>query len=85
MFQPGPALTLTHARSVLEAGLAAIAKGETSFDLGSLTELDSSAVAALLAWQRAARARGLTLTLSNLPVGLSSLASLYGVSELLSA
>lgn len=85
MFQPGPALTIAHARSVLEAGLAAIAKGENHFDLGGLAELDSSAVATLLAWQRAAGARSLTLTFSNLPQGLSSLARLYGVSELLNA
>jgi phospholipid transport system transporter-binding protein len=37
----------------------------------------------VLAWLRTAGARGLTLRLANPPANLVSLASLYGVAELL--
>jgi phospholipid transport system transporter-binding protein len=42
-------------------------------------------VALLLAWQREAQARGARLTLSGLPAALRSLATLYGVDELIPA
>jgi phospholipid transport system transporter-binding protein len=83
MHQPGSALTITHARAELEAGLAAIARGETVVDLAAVTEVDSSAVASLLAWQRAARQQGRALRLVNLPASVQSLARLYGVDGLI--
>ncbi len=76
-------LTVNNAGQILEAGLQAIAKGRADFDLGDLASFDSAAVATLLAWQRAARARGLSLQLRRLPSGLSGLIVLYGVSGLL--
>ncbi|HZW22885.1 STAS domain-containing protein [Noviherbaspirillum sp.] len=82
-----PALTLTvhNAPSVLEAGLRAIAGGQTQFDLSELTVVDSAAVATMLAWQRAALGDGKSLVFSNLPANLQSLVNLYGVAELLQA
>ena len=79
------AATLTHesARSALDAGLSRIATGATEVDCASLKQFDSSALAVLLAWQRAAAARGATLTVVNLPSGLASLAQAYGVDTLL--
>lgn len=85
MYQPGPLLTITHARDVLEAGLRAIDSGQTVFDLSAVTEVDSTAVAALLAWQRAARARGAKFSALNQPASLTSLARLYGVADYLQA
>ena len=80
-----PALTLTvhNASSVLDAGLRAIADGQTQIDLSELTVVDSAAVAAMLAWQRAARGSGKSLVFSNLPANLQSLVNLYDVDELL--
>lgn len=80
-----PALTLTvhNAKTVLDAGLRAIADGQTEIDLADLTAVDSSAVATMLAWQRAARSNGKSLVFSNLPANLQSLVHLYGVAELL--
>ena len=46
---------------------------------------DSSAVATLLAWQRAAQARAVPLTFANLSDNLRSLIALYDVSALLGA
>ncbi len=76
-------LTLDEAADTVSAGLQQLAAGETDIDLGSLQRFDSSAVAALLEWQRAAAKRGATLRIINLPDGLDSLARLYGVAHLL--
>jgi phospholipid transport system transporter-binding protein len=76
-------LTLSEAADVVRDGLQALAAGETGIDLGSLKRFDSTAVAALLEWQRAAEAGGATLHVSNVPAGLDSLARLYGVAHLL--
>lgn len=82
-FRPALTLTFNNAQTVLDAGLRAIADGQTQIDLEDLTAVDSSAVATLLAWQRAARKSGKTLTFSNFPANLQSLVALYGVGELL--
>jgi phospholipid transport system transporter-binding protein len=79
------AATLTHdsARSALDAGLSRIAAGATEVDCAALKQFDSSALAVLLAWERAAAARGAALVVINLPSGLASLAQAYGVDTLL--
>jgi phospholipid transport system transporter-binding protein len=65
------------------AGLRAIEAGQTDIDLSQLTAVDSSAVAALLAWKRAASVRDADIRFSNLPSNLVSLVELYGVADLL--
>jgi len=83
MFRPTLTLTINNATTALEAGLRAIEAGQTEIDLSQLTAVDSSAVATLLAWKRAAAERGAMLTFRNLPTNLQSLVELYGVSGLL--
>jgi phospholipid transport system transporter-binding protein len=78
------ALTLASAAADLEQGKAAIAEGARSADLGEVGELDSSALALLLAWLREAKRQGRQLSFTNLPRGVTTIASLYGVAELLS-
>ena len=78
-------LTFQNARAVLEQGCAAIAAGESEIDLSGIKAADSSAVAVLLAWQRAARKHGRSLAFLNVPADLHSLAGVYGVQELLGA
>ncbi len=85
MYQPVESLTAANARTVLADGLRAIAGGQSSMDLSGLAAVDSSAVATLLAWKRAAAARQVPLALHNLPPSLLSLAELYGVAELIQA
>ena len=85
MYQPVESLTFANARTVLAEGLRAIAGGQPGIDLSGLATVDSSAVATLLAWKRAAAARQVPLALHNLPPSLLSLAELYGVAELLQA
>ncbi len=77
-------MTMLDAGAALEAGLAAIAAGDATIDLAGLTALDSAAVATLLAWQRAAGKRQMSLKFTHLPDSLKSLAQLYGVDGLLS-
>ena len=83
MFRPTLTLTVNNAKAALEAGLRAVEEGQAEIDLAQLTALDSAAVATLLAWQRAAQRRGSPLRFKNLPASLESLATLYGVADLL--
>jgi len=83
MFTLPTTLTAANARTVLAAGLQAIADGQTMIDVGALTDVDSVAVATLVAWQRAARQRGTAVDFGRLPSNLLSLAELYGVAALL--
>jgi|CXWL01.1.fsa_nt_gi phospholipid transport system transporter-binding protein len=52
-------------------------------DLAKVETVDSAAVGLLLAWLRQAQERGVTLSYTNLPANLTSLAQMYGVAELL--
>ncbi len=78
-------LMMSDANSALEQGCAAIAAGENQIDLSQLLGADSSAVAALLAWQRTARNAGKTVAFLGASASLKSLAKLYGVDDLLFA
>lgn len=82
MVVSGP-LTLATVAAELGAGMAAIAEGARSIDLAGVGELDSSALALLLAWLREAKRLGHDLVFANLPRGLTTIAQLYGVAELL--
>ena len=84
-FETGTTLTHASAKAALAAGLARIAGGATGVDCAPLTQFDSSALAVMLAWLRAASARGVSFDIINLPAGLASLAQAYGVDTLLSA
>ncbi|MCC8396463.1 STAS domain-containing protein [Paraburkholderia sp. MMS20-SJTR3] len=84
-FDCGATLTHESATAALTAGLQRIAAGAGGVDCAPLTQFDSSALAVLLAWVRAAGARGVEFEIVNLPAGLASLAQAYGVDTLLSA
>jgi phospholipid transport system transporter-binding protein len=79
------ALTLANVAAALREGNAAIGEGVRTVDLAEVGELDSSALALLLAWLREARRRNRSLEFANLPQGLTTIARLYGVAELLPA
>ncbi|WP_213299112.1 STAS domain-containing protein [Paraburkholderia sacchari] len=82
-FATGATLNLESAKAALSAGLAQIAAGASAVDCAPLAQFDSSALAVLIAWQRAARERGVILNVLNLPTALASLARAYGVDSLL--
>jgi phospholipid transport system transporter-binding protein len=77
-------MTMDHAASLLAQGATALAQGKTTFDLSGVTEIDSSGLAVLFGWQRAAQASGKAITIINPPHNLRSLADVYDVSGLLS-
>jgi len=84
-FESGATLTHESASAALAAGLQRIAAGANGVDCAPLAQFDSSALAVLIAWQRAAQARRTPFEIVNLPAGLASLAQAYGVDTLLSA
>jgi phospholipid transport system transporter-binding protein len=77
------AVTLAGVAALLEQGRAQILDGARVVDLAGVTELDSSALAMLLAWLREARSRGRELAFTGFPEGLTAIARLYGVDGLL--
>ena len=77
------AVTLANVAAVLREGSAAIGEGVRVVDLGEVGELDSSALALLLAWLREAKRQSRDLSFANLPQGLTAIARLYGVADLL--
>ena len=79
------ALTLASVAAVLHEGSVAIGEGVRTVDLAEVGELDSSALALLLAWLREAKRQNRSLVFANLPQGLTTIARLYGVAELLPA
>ena len=78
------AMTLADAKSLLAEGNGLIAGDVTAFDLGAVTEVDSSGLALVFGWLREAQRLGKKVSIINLPKNLSSLAEVYGVSDLLS-
>lgn len=82
VYQPAD-LTFDTAAATHEAGLRAITGGQSEFDLAAVSVADSSAVATLIGWRRAALAHGSVLRLRNVPASVRSLAELYEVDDLL--
>lgn len=78
---PGRVL-LDDAAQLLKQGVQAIAAGEREIDLGRVETADSSLLACMLAWQRAARAAGATLSVINPPARVRGLAMLYGIEQI---
>ncbi|MBL8479119.1 MAG: STAS domain-containing protein [Sterolibacteriaceae bacterium] len=78
----GP-MTMAGARALLAEGETALAAEVAAFDLKAVTETDSSCLAVVFGWMRAAMAAGKTLRLLNPPQSLLSLAAVYGVADLL--
>lgn len=76
-------MTVLDAAGLLAEGSAALADAETLFDLAAVTEVDSSSIAVIFGWLRAARRQGKALRIVHPPQELLSLADVYGVTELL--
>lgn len=79
------AMVMTSAAGLLAEGSAFVSRPETVFDLAGVTEVDSSGLAVIFGWQRAARRQNNAIRIANMPQSLSSLADVYGVGDLLPA
>jgi phospholipid transport system transporter-binding protein len=78
----GPVTIETHV-ALREAAAPHIGQSDWTIDWSEVTEVDSSALSLLFAWQRASQTQGRTIRVSSLPANLKSLAQLYGVAELI--
>jgi len=81
--QVSGAMTIQSAAALMAEGESAVRGGASVIDLSRVDAADSSALAVLFGWLRAARGAERTLTIVQVPEGLRSLADLYGVAELL--
>lgn len=81
----GGPVTLQNVARVLEEGRRQLEEGVRTVDLSEVTEIDSSLLAAMLAWLRESRAQERDIGFTNLPESLQTLARLYGVDGLLPA
>jgi phospholipid transport system transporter-binding protein len=78
----GP-VTLANVAAILAEGRRHLEEGVGTVDLSEVSELDSSLLAAMLAWLREAKARDRALSFVNLPESLQTIARLYGVDSLI--
>jgi phospholipid transport system transporter-binding protein len=76
-------LVMANARGLLAAGRSALQPGVQIIDLSEVSVADSSALAVMLAWLRAAEQSGSQLQFAETPAGVRSLAELYGIADLL--
>jgi len=76
-------MVIANARGLLEAGRSALQAGEQVFDFFEVSEADSSALAVMLGWLRAASLSRATVKFAHIPAGVLALAELYGLAELL--
>lgn len=78
-------LTMATAAQWIERGRALARAEDLVVDLSGVTAADSSALALLFDWMRIARVGGHRVRQTGMPGGMRSLATLYGVDELLPA
>ena len=76
-------MSLANAAQIAELGIESIRSGDASFDLSAVKTCDSSALAVLLAWQREAHAHRRPLQVSGAPQDMLTLATVYGVKDVL--
>lgn len=76
-------MSLANAAQLAQLGIDAIHGGDATFDLAAVRTCDSSALVVLLAWQRAALAARRSIQLSGVPDDMRSLATVYGVDDVL--
>ena len=79
------AVTVDSVGSLLRELQPMLAKGVETLDFSGVESADSAALALIFSAMRQARQAGRTLTCTGLPPSFTTLAELYGVSELLPA
>lgn len=77
------AMTMVVAAKLLTEGTTLLGRADAVFDLSGVTEVDSSGLAVVFGWQRAAKRLSKNIRIANPPHNLRSLADVYGVGELL--
>ena len=77
------AVNMGNVKTLLEAGLQQLNPELKEIDFSGLEEVDSSAISMVLEWLRVSQSRHLQLSVVNMTDNMKSLASLYGVLELI--
>lgn len=76
-------MTMAQMNSLLAESAAFLTSRETVIDLAEVSEVDTSAISLLFEWLRRAHSHKCKLVFSSLPQNLISLATMYGVLELI--
>ena len=79
----GPVL-MDNADEALNQSIVLSMNDQLEIDFSGVTDVDTAALSLIMEWQRRALATKCTITFSNLPANLNSLAELYGVTSFIS-
>ena len=79
------AVIIDSVRALLEGGRGYCVANDVTLDFSGVDEVDSSALALILEYRRAAESAGKRVSVSNLPASLKTMADLYGVTDLIAA
>ncbi len=77
------AMTMETVGALLDAETALSGAGDVEFDLSAVPDVDSAALSLMFEWIRRAAASNTQIVFTNLPHPLISLATLYGVLEMI--
>ena len=77
------AMTVDTLNALLAETPQAFAAENLEIDLGKVSEVDSASISLIFEWMRQAHGRNISLVFVNLPASLVSLATLYGVLDLI--
>ncbi len=77
------ALNMQTVPAVFKQGVQQLAQGDLHVDFAAVESVDSAMVSMLLGWLRAAQTHNRQLHLQGFPENTLSLATLYGVADLL--
>lgn len=76
-------MRVPYAAALLTAGCGALDKDLEVIDLAEVKDADSSALAVMLGWMRAAGQAGRQVQYANLPPAVRALAELYAIDAIL--
>jgi len=76
-------MTISQVEALLAQSSDLASSKSIEIDLASVTEVDTASISLLFEWLRNAHAHKVKLTFANFPQNLVSLATLYGVVELI--
>ena len=77
------AMTLENVDALLDESAAAFTADNMQVDLAGVSDVDSTAVSLMFEWLRQAHSRNTSLVFVNVPSNLVSIATLYGVLDLI--
>ena len=75
---------MDNANEALTQSVVLSMKDELEISFAGVTDIDTAALSLIMEWQRRALAMKCTISFTNLPANLNSLAELYGVTSFIS-